>query len=121
MDGVGVWLVLVAVPTAAFWGLARALDAWTRSGPPRRTRAAVAPPPPPLERLVADLARLDRECRRAVEQGLPGVRRRATALAYDEALQACCAAVGVPVPPGPLDAVDRLRAEAELAARGITW
>lgn len=122
MEGVGVWLVLVAVPTAAFWGLARALDAWTRSGPPRRPRRAVVAPGRSLEQLVADLRRLDLDCRRCAEQGVPGARRRATALAYDDALAAVCRALDVPVPgPSPLDAVDRLQVEAELVRRGVVW
>src|SRR5262245_9487999 len=52
-------------------------------------------------------------------------RRRMYALAYDQALAGCAAALGIDGPPlpltQPLNASEELHLEVELAARGLRW
>ncbi|MCE0485282.1 hypothetical protein [Ornithinimicrobium sediminis] len=79
---------------------------------------------PSLERLVADLHRLEREYRRVEcsEPPAKAQRLRAISLAYDDVLCECCLALGLPPPPQrPLSGVDRIQAECELARHGLTW
>jgi hypothetical protein len=104
----------------------RVARAWRRRRPPPPTPAG-----PPLERLLADLRRLDR-----MRRGPPPatrVRRLALLAAYDDVLLATCRATGVDDPPlrefvahgGVTGALDpgrdlaRLRTEAELEATGV--
>lgn len=104
----------------------RVAEMYRRRRPPAPGAAG-----PPLERLVADLRRLDRMRRDAPAP--TRVRRVALLAAYDEVLLATCRAAGLPDPPlrawvraggtaGALDAgrdLARLRTEAELEATGI--
>lgn len=115
-----VYLLLVAAPTAVLWGARVALERWTRpahGGGVTGTR--------PVERVAADLARLEREYRATERADVPGraSRLRALRLAYDDTLRDGCRAVGLTPPPGraALDAVDRLHLEAALAQRGLAW
>jgi hypothetical protein len=115
-----VYAVLAATPAAAFWLARVALERYVRGRP------VIGPAPAgrSLERLVADLRRLEQEHARTTASDMTGrtSRLRAIGLAYDETLQECCRAVGLPEPTRlPLSAVDRLEAEAALAAAGVTW
>ena len=100
------------------------LDRWNRwRGRPSR------PVPPAdversLERLVADLRRLEREYQRIESSNELGraSRLRAIGMAYDDTLRACCRAVGLPAPErSPLSSIHRLQTEAALAQAGVTW
>ena len=112
--------LLVRLPRLVRWVAAR----HRRPAPPR-------PIGPPLERLVADLRRLDRL--RRGPQPATRVRRLALLAAYDDVLLDVCRAVGVEDPPlrahveagGTQGALDtdrefaRLRTEAEIEAAGV--
>lgn len=78
----------------------------------------------PLDRLVLDLGRLERDYRDIERSQAPArVRRlKAVELAYDDTLRACCRSVGLPEPQSPgMSALDRLHTEAALAQRGVHW
>lgn len=133
--GVTVFLVVSFAPVVLLWLVVRmptvarrVVDAARADGHGRRPPL---PAGPPLERLLADLRRLDRQRR-----GPPPttrVRRVALLAAYDDVLLATCRAVGVDDPPlrpwvehgGTAGALDtgrdlaRLRTEAELEATGV--
>jgi len=77
-----------------------------------------------LERLVADLRRLEQEYRRIESSNELGraSRLRAIGMAYDDTLRACCRTVGLPAPErSPLSSIHRLQTEAALAQAGVTW
>ena len=77
-----------------------------------------------LERLVADLRRLEREYQRIESSNELGraSRLRAVGMAYDDTLRACCRAVGLEAPErSPLSSIHRLQTEAALAQAGVTW
>jgi hypothetical protein len=77
-----------------------------------------------LERLVADLRRLEHEYQRIESSNELGraSRLRAIGMAYDDTLRACCRAVGLPAPErSPLTSIHRLQTEAALAQAGVTW
>ena len=114
-----VYLVLAATPAAAFWGARVLLERFVRGTPVD----GPATPGRSLERLVGDLRRLEQDHVRTARSDLPGraARLRAIGWAYDETLQECCRALGVPAPRPPLDAVTRLETEAALAQAGVTW
>jgi len=117
-----VYIVLAVLPALLFLAAARALDWWTRGG--RSPRSAEEPSGPPVERLVGDLYRLERDYTRIERSDLPrrALRLQSVSLAYDDTLCACCAALGVPVSSRPpFGAVERLEIEASLAQRGLTW
>lgn len=116
-----VYLVLAVTPAGAFWGARVALERFIRGGP---TADASVPSERALERLVADLRRLELDHARTSRADVPGraSRLRAIGLAYDETLHECCRAVGLPAPSRPpLTAVGRLETEAALAQAGVTW
>ena len=117
------YLVLAATPALAFWAVAVAVERhgrrsrWSR----RATPMAVGRP---LERLVADLRRLEEDYVRVQHSDEPhrAKRLRAIGLAYDDILRECCRAVGLPEPSTPpLSAVSRLQTEAALAQCGVRW
>jgi hypothetical protein len=110
------------VPAAFFLVLARVLDWWVRGS--AREPKTVGPAGPPIERLVSDLRRLERDYSRIERSDLPrrAVRLQGVSLAYDDALCACCTALEIPAPGRPpLDAVQRLQIEATLAQHGLVW
>ena len=77
-----------------------------------------------LERLVADLRRLEQEYRRIEGSNELGraSRLRAIGMAYDDTLRACCRTVGLEAPErSPLSSIHRLQTEAALAQAGVTW
>ena len=116
------YAALALVPAASFLALARALDWWARGGRPARAAPAVAGPP--IERLVHDLRRLERDYSRIERSDLPrrAVRLQGVSLAYDDTLCACCTALEIPWSGRPpLDPVQRLEIEATLAQRGLVW
>ena len=116
------YAALACVPGALFLGAAKAFDWWTRAG--SRPRSTPATTRPPIERLVSDLRRLERDYSRIQGSDLPrqALRLQSVSLAYDDALCACCAALDIPSPGRPpLDAMQRLEVEAALARHGLTW
>lgn len=116
------YLALAFAPAAFFLGLAKALEWWVRDA--GRVRAAPAPVGPPIERLVRDLRRLERDYSRIESSNLPrrAVRLQGVSLAYDDTLCACCTALEIPWSGRPpLDPVERLQIEATLAQRGLVW
>ena len=120
---VALYVLLVLTPAAAFWLAGKGLE---RLAVPRRRRRAPASRPAgrSLERLMADLRRLEDDYRRIEASDLPGrgARMRTVSLAYDDTLRACCRAVGLPEPASsPLTPLARLETEAALAQRGVTW
>lgn len=79
---------------------------------------------PSLERLVADLARLERDFRRIEGSNPPHKMQRLqmVSLAYDDVLCECCRTLGLPEPTTrPLGPVDRIQTQCELARHGLTW
>ena len=115
-------VVVSFVPAAVFVAAARALDRWTQGSTP--SRSTHTPVGPPIERLVGDLRRLERDYVRIEESDLPrrASRLQSVSLAYDDTLFACCTALEIPCSGRPpLDAVQRLEIEATLAQRGLTW
>lgn len=97
-----------------------------------RLRWVVKPGPPPrltrdrptLERLVADLQRLEEQFRRIDNSDMPAKMQRlqAVSLAYDDVLCECCLALGLPEPgQRPFRGADRMHTELELARHGLTW
>ena len=116
------YLVLAATPALAFWAAAIAVErlGWGS----RRRRTTPVAVGRPLERLVADLRRLEEDYSRIQHSDEPhrAKRLRATGLAYDDTLRDCCRAVGLPEPSTPpLSAVSRLQTEAALAQCGVHW
>jgi hypothetical protein len=117
-----VYAALSLVPAAFFVLGARILDWWVRGGSGVRTGRQ--PSGRPIERLVSDLHRLKLDYARIEASDLPRrvVRLRGVSLAYDDALCACCLALGVPVVGRPpLSPLQRLELEASLAQRGLSW
>jgi hypothetical protein len=120
-----VYAALAFVPAAFFCGLAKALDWWVRGA--TRDRASAAPPVPagpPIEQLVRDLRRLERDYSRIERSDLPrrAIRLQGVSLAYDDTLCACATALEIPWSERPpLDAVQRLQIEASLAQHGLVW
>ncbi len=115
------YAVLVATPTVALLLAGRALERWCGTyRSPRRDAAAAGIS---LERLVADLRRLEDDYRRISRSDLPArvARMRTVTLAYDDTLRSCCRAVGLPEPSSPLTALARLETEAALSQQGVTW
>jgi len=79
---------------------------------------------PSLERLVADLSRLERDFRRIEATNPPHKMQRLqmVSLAYDDVLCECCRTLGLPEPSTrPLHPVDRIQTQCELARHGLTW
>jgi hypothetical protein len=116
------YAALACVPAVVFLALARALDWWARGG--RGPRQDPAPSGPPIERLVSDLRRLERDYSRIERSDLPrrSIRLQGVSLAYDDALCACATALEIPSPGRPpLGPVERLQIEATLAQHGIVW
>ena len=116
------YAALAAVPAVFFLAFARALDWWARGG--RQARRAPAVAGPPIERLVRDLRRLERDYSRIERSDLPrrALRLQGVSLAYDDTLCACATALEIPWSERPpLDAVQRLQIEATLAQHGLVW
>ena len=117
------YAALAFVPAAFFLGLSKALDWWARGGGVR-VRNDPVPVGPPIERLVSDLRRLERDYLRIERSALPrrAVRLQGVSLAYDDTLCACCTALEIPWSGRrPLDPVERLQIEATLAQHGLVW
>jgi hypothetical protein len=116
------YAALALVPAASFLALAKLLDWWAQGG--RLRREEPAPAGPPIERLVRDLRRLERDYSRIERSDLPrrAVRLQGVSLAYDDALCACATALEIPSPGRPpLGPVERLQIEATLAQHGLVW
>jgi hypothetical protein len=115
-----VYAVLAVTPALALLAAGHALERWCHRHP---ASGPAQPTGDSLERLVADLRRLEADYRRIAGSDLPGrvSRMRTVARAYDERLRDCCYAVGLPEPGVPLSSVDRLHTEAALAQQGVTW
>ena len=121
MELVGLYVVLAVLPAVVFWVAMKGLERFTSGS---RGRSGGASRQPSLERLVADLRRLEHDFQRIEASDLPGraARLQTVTLAYDDTLRACCAALGLPRPDrSPLSPVVRLQTEAALAQRGLTW
>ena len=117
------YAALAFVPAAFFLCLAKVLDWWARGGRVVVRRGPV-PAGPPIERLVSDLRRLERDYTRIEHSDLPrrAVRLQGVSLAYDDTLCACCTALEIPWSGRrPLDPVERLQIEATLAQHGLVW
>ena len=117
------YVALAFVPGGLFLALSKAFDWWTRGGDVRGRPVPTADRRP-IERLVSDLRRLERDYTRIQGSDLPrrASRLQSVSLAYDDALCACCAALEIPAGGSPpLDALQRLEIEATLARHGVTW
>ena len=123
MGRLALYAGLCVTPSIAFYLAMRGLEvvcAW--SGPP--WRRVVSPQGPTLERLVADLRRLELDYRRIEASDLPAkaARLRSVTMAYDDTLRDCCRALDLPEPEKPpMGSVARLQTEAALAQHGLTW
>ena len=97
---------------------------WTPWGRRRRRREEQAVAERSLERLAADLRRLEEDFRRTERSDSPyrGARLKAITLAYDDTLRLCCQLLEVPAPERPpWRPVVRLEVEAALAQAGLDW
>jgi hypothetical protein len=116
------YAILTFAPAGSFIVLAEALEWWTRrSG---TTRSGAGSPGSEIERLAADLRRLECDYCRIERSDLPrrAARLQSVSLAYDDTLCACCSALEIPWSGRPpFDGVHRLEMEASLAQRGVTW
>jgi hypothetical protein len=94
----------------------------TAAGVTRRPTPVVGPP---LEKICADLHRINNEISRVLgDPKLPARYHRlmAASLAYDAALADACRAVGLEPPSRrPLDQYVRLETEAALTTHGVQW
>jgi hypothetical protein len=92
------------------------------AGVTRHTRPVTGPP---LEKICADLHRINGEINRVLsDPKLPARYHRlmAASLAYDAALADACRAVGLEAPSRrPLDQYVRLETEAALTTHGVQW
>lgn len=83
------------------------------------------PTAPPIERICADLHRINNDIAKVLaDPKIPARYHRLVAAtwAYDAALADACRAIGMPPPPRvPLDQLDRLATEAALTAHGVRW
>ena len=116
------YAILTFAPAGSFIALAKALEWWTRRD--GTTRSGAESPGSVIERLVADLRRLDCDYCRIQRSDLPrrAARLQSVSLAYDDTLCACCSALEIPWSGRPpFDGVHRLDMEASLAKRGVTW
>lgn len=117
-----VYAALVFVPSAALWTVF-ALPTLVRRCADWRLSRRVHAPGRPIERVAADLRRLDRTLQQ-IPSGASMVRRRATQQAYDDLLREACRALGVA---DDLDAVgdglakefERIRLQHVLARSGL--
>ena len=116
------YAILTFAPAGSFIALARALEWWTRRD--GTTRSGAESPGSVIERLVADLRRLECDYCRIERSDLPrrAARLQSVSLAYDDTLCTCCSALDIPWSGRPpFDGVHRLDMEASLAKRGVTW
>ncbi len=117
---------LCAAPALTFYALDRALVWWATHESPAGL-GAVHPlqrDHPALERLVADLRRLEQESARVEGSDAPAKahRLRVLALAYDDVLAECCQALQLPPPrTRPMSSWDRMQTQLELARHGLSW
>ncbi|MGB3828286.1 MAG: hypothetical protein WA962_05865 [Ornithinimicrobium sp.] len=121
------WMVCLTSPLLA-WTYRRVR---LRSKKPRSARSERSEFVPrmtrdqqPLERLVADLTRLEREFARLENSDAMNkmMRMQSVSLAYDDVLCECCAALGLPAPQSrPLGSVDRMQTECDLVRHGLAW
>ena len=119
-----VTLVVCCLAPTAFFGLMGYLYKVVVYGLPEWLRRPPPPPPKPdLNRLKADLRRLDAEFRCTERSGQPvrATRMRAVSMAYDDTLCLACSALGIPSPGAPMHSITRLQTEAALAERGLSW
>ena len=89
------------------------------------SRVPPQPTGPSLERICADLHRLDLERAFLLSNPhIPALYHRLVAVswAYDRALRDACEALGLPAPErDPFGYAERLATEAELSAAGLRW
>ncbi len=115
-----IWLVLCTLVAAS---LLAAVTARRRSPRP----AAEPRTDTDVEAFLDQLRRVQesRSHEQAPVQFAVAARRRMYALAYDQALAGCAAALGIDGPAlpltQPLNASEELHLEVELAARGLRW
>lgn len=117
------YAALAVTPALALLAADRALRRWTADPGRRRGGSAAPTTSHGIERLTADLRRLERDYRRLSASDEPGrvTRLRSVTLAYDDVLRACCRCLDLPEPGDPLSALDRLQTEAALSQQGLTW
>lgn len=113
----------VIAPAVAFWIARTGVDRFAAAH--RTRRAAPCASGRPLQLLVKDLGRLERDLQdltARLDASARVSRLHAVSLAYDDTLRACCRALGLPEPRDPpLDPLLRLQAEADLAQHGLVW
>lgn len=130
MGALLVYLAICLLPGLALLALDRCYRAWTGEAPwrsrTRRHARPTRPAPLPLERLVADLHRLEQEIAALEHSTQPARvhRLEAVMLAYDDTLRACCAQLDLPAPPHrrrQMQGLERLQVEADLSQAGLRW
>lgn len=124
----------MALPTGVLYGICLVAPALVLAAADKAARVMMSPrtakvppgvsrPRRPLERLVADLQRLDAEL--MVLQGSQTYarhhHRESTQLAYDDVLLDCARVLEVRPPPTPLSESSRRRLEIELQQAGLRW
>jgi hypothetical protein len=123
MTEFGLWVVALLGPALAIWLVAKLYVMATTSKIHLRRRLPRASGPR-IEVLAQNLRTLQHEFQRIESSDLPAVqvRLKAVTLAYDDVLLDCCRALDVEPPhEPPLDSVERIEVESQLARRGLVW
>lgn len=116
--------VVVLLVTAGLLGHLERPLTWLGETWRRLRRVPPEPVHVPVEQLADDLRRLADMLERTWETDQPAKveRLRAAALAYDYVLLAACRTLELPQPKKlPMDPIERLQTEAELARHGLSW
>lgn len=117
------YVAACVAPAAILVGCDKAVRAWI--GPRRSPAGTPTPAPRDIARLSGDLTRLyaELDVLRASRAAARVHRLRATTLAYDDVLEACCTALQVTdgLPEREWSSVERLEVEATLEDAGLRW
>jgi len=117
------YAAVCVAPAAILIGCDKAVRAWV--APNRSATCAPTPAPRDIARLSSDLTRLyaELDVLRSSKAAARVHRLRATTLAYDDVLEACCTALQVEdgIPEREWSTVERLEVEATLEEAGLRW
>lgn len=125
-----IWLQFALVtlaPVALLWvyfNLSLIVDAITSAWRWLRRRKTPDVAPFPVQKIAADLHRLNAYLEQLEQSDAPAraARLKAAVLAYDDVLLLACRTLEIPAPEcTPMAPIARLETEAALAQRGLVW